>query len=401
MLATKIGKKGFFQGFVFIKESEIGNAYGILGVIDNSKDKYYNKSTSYFTQLSYKDEINRENKVSLLAGYNRYYQEAEASHPKVPTIDAIYKEESYFYEIDFISTALKDNKLLIGAKYESAKTIESSWSAGKPYISDPSLTRRITSIYLNNNYSVSSELDLSTGIRYDHYSDFGDAYSPNLGLVYRLNEKTRFKALYSHAFRAPSWVELTSNSNLEAEKSNSIEGGVIFKQNQQNVIRLNFYATKLKDMITKDSTGIYTQNLKNNFLGSEVEYIYSPNNQTELNFFASYIDAEDEDGNDLADVANILASTSLTYELNSGFTFGSLLKYISSSKRSNTDLREEMPYSLIFDQTISYTYKDFTSTFVLKDLFDAGTYYALPQNNYGNDFYDEGRTFLLNVALEF
>ncbi len=384
-----------------VKKSDMGNAYGIFGVLDSDKDKYNNINKSIFTQLSYKNSLNKKSDITILAGYTRYNQEVKTAHPMIPTIDAIYKEQSYFYELDFISTSFANNELLIGAKYEDAKTLESKWSAGKPYLSDPTLSRKITSVYLNDKYSLASDLDISAGLRYDHYSDFGNAYSPNLGLVYRLNEEIRFKALYSHAFRAPSWVELTSNKNLEAEKSNSIEAGIIFKQNQHNILRVNFYASKIKDMIAKDATGKYAQNSENDFYGSELEYIYSPNNQTELNFLASYVNAKDDKGNKLTGVANILASTSLVYELDSGFTFGSLLKYVSSSKRSMTDTREDMKDSIIFDQSISYTYRDFTLSLTLKDLFDAGTYYSLEQNNYKTDFYDQGRTFLLNATLEF
>ncbi len=384
-----------------IKKSDMGNAYGIFSVLDTNTEMFNNINTSIFTQLSYKENFNKDNNIAILAGYNRYKQEVQTAHPKIPIIDAIYEEDSYFSQIDFISSSLTDNELLIGAKFESAKTLQSEWSAGKPYLSDPNFSRKIISLYLNDKYSPISSIDISAGLRYDHYSDFGNSYAPNLGIVYRLNEEIRFKALYSHAFRAPSWVELTSNDTLEAEHADSIEAGIIFKKNQQNLLRVNFFVSKIKDMIAKDLTGQYVQNTQNDFFGSELEYIYSPNNQTEFNFLASYIKAEDEDGNDLADIANILASTSLTYQLNSGFTFGSLLKYISSSKRSATDTRDDMPDSILFDQTISYTYKDFTASLIFKDLFDTGTYYALAKNPYEKDFDDKGRTIMLKASLEF
>ncbi|MCD6433637.1 MAG: TonB-dependent receptor [Sulfurimonas sp.] len=394
------GKHLSFLGRV--KKSDMGNAYGAFGILDEEKNKYNNINTSIFTQLSYKRNFSENNKISALVGYNRYEQQAKSLHP-AGIVDADYKEESYFFQTDFISTFLTNNEFLIGAKFESAKTLKSEWSLGSVAItpiSNPYLTRKITSIYLNNTYSLNSDTAISAGLRYDSYSDFGDSYSPNLGLVYRFNEFIRVKTLYSHSFRAPSWVELTSNPDLKAESSDSIEAGIIFKQSEQNIFRINFYASKINDMITKP-TGTYIQESKNEFYGAELEYIYSLNHQTELNFFASYIDANDNDGDNLADVANILASTSLSYELNSGFTFGSLLKYISSSKRSTTDIRDDMRESFIFDQTLSYSNKNFTLSLVLKDLFNSGVYYALPKNNYEKDFDDSGRRILLNASLEF
>ncbi len=388
-----------------VKNSDMGNAYGLLGILDINQDIYNNINNSFFTQLAYKDNLNKNNKINIVAGYNQYKQIAEANYLALAEVNTKYKENSYYSQIDLISTSIKDNELLVGAKYEYAKTLQSQWLLNTTPItpaSNPNSSRKTTSIYLNDKYTASSDFDISAGLRYDHYSDFGSSFSPNLGFVYRANEQVRFKALYSHSFRAPSWVELTSNKNLDAEESDSIEAGIIFKQNQYNLLRVNFYASKINDMITKDIvTKKYIQNSKNEFYGSEVEYIFSPNNQTEINFLASYVQAQDQNGNDLADVANILSSASLTYTLDSGFVFGSLLKYVSSSKRSITDLRSDMPDSFIFDQTISYIYKDFTTSLVLKDLFDTGTYYALPKNNYGKDFDDEGKSFMIKASLEF
>ena len=386
------------------KKSENGNAYGVLGTNDTNREQFDNTNSSFFTQLSYKDTLSRENSIELLAGYTQYGQMIEANHASAGTINLKYKEYSYYAQADLISESLANNKLLLGTKFESSKTIESTISLGSP-ISDPDLKRDTLSLYLNDTYSIHSDLDISAGLRYDNYSDFGDAFSPNLGLVYRFNEKLRFKALYSHAFRAPSWVEITSRADttveLEAEKSNSLETGIVFKNDQTNTLRINLYATQIKNMITKDGSS-YVQNSENHFYGSELEYIYTPNTQTDISLIASYIEAKDEDENDLVDVANIVGYASLNYKLsNTGFGFGSLLKYVSSSKRSITDTRDSMPYSLVFDETISYNYKEFTASLIVKDLFDKGTDYALPQNTLDNDFNDGGRSFLLKASMEF
>jgi len=385
-----------------LKKDDNGNAYGILGVPDKEKNKKYNKNNSYFTQLSYKNNLSKNNKIDILAGYNRYEQYVHSQHPVIPLIEADFEERSYYSQIDIISKSLKDNELLFGIRYENAKTLESKWSAGLPYVSDPSYSRDITSVYLSDKYSVSSDFDLSVGLRHDDYSDIGDSLSPTLGLVYRLNDEIRLKSLYSHSYRAPSWVELTSNSSLDPEASDSIEAGIVYKKDQHNTLRINFYASQIKDMITKVA-GSYTQNAKNKFYGSEFEYVYIPTNNMELNFFASYIDAQDNDGNELPDVANILATTSLIYETNNGFSFGSLLKYVSSSKRSATDTRSDMSSSTIFDQTISYDFEAFKASIIVKDVFDNRMEYALPENTSGRsfDFDDGGRTVMIKAEMVF
>ncbi len=391
-----------------VKKSEIGNAYGVISppyeMLDRDRDKFFNDNGSLFAQLSYKNDLGKDNEIKLLAGYTQYAQEIEDNHKVIGAVDLKYQENSYYAQVDLVSRFISNNELLFGSKFESARTLKSTISSG-PDISDPNSKRDVFSLYLNDKYTFNQSFDLSAGLRYDDYSDFGESFSPTLGLVYRLTEKLRLKALYSVSFRAPSWVELTSRADmsttLDAENSNSIEAGVIFKQNQNNILRVNFYATQISNMITRNSSGKYIQNSKNNFYGTEAEYIYAFNYQTEINLIASYIDAKDNDGVALPDIANILASTSLLYEMSSGIRFGSLLKYVSSTKRFGTDTRDKMPSSIIFDQTVSYQYKDVTLSLIIKDLFDKGTYYALPKNAVGNDFYDGGRSFMIQASLEF
>jgi len=388
-----------------IKKSNIGTAYGFLGVLDTNLNNYNVQNDSIFTQLSYKNNLNKDNKITLLSGFHAYKQCANIQHLKPAIFNTNYKEKSFYSEMNLFSTSITNNELLAGLKYESSETVTSEWFFDTvPYtpISDSTLSRETYSFYLNDKYSISPNFDLSAGFRYDNYSDFGNSYSPNIGLVYRVSEKIKLKALYSNAFRAPSWIELTSNANLQAESSDSIETGVVFKHYQNNVIRVNFYASKINHMITKNpATKKYIQNSENNFLGTELEYIYSPTSQLELNLFTSYIKATDDNSDDLTNIANILISSSLTYELESGFTFGSLVKYVSSSKRSIDDTREDMDSSIILNQTISYSFKDFTASLIVKDLFNSGKYYALEKNSYETDFDDDGRAIMLKASLEF
>jgi outer membrane receptor protein involved in Fe transport len=51
-------------------------------------------------------------------------------------------------------------------------------------------------------------LDLSLSGRYDHYSDFGRAADPKIGLLYRPSRKLRVGASYGKSFRAPLFTDL-------------------------------------------------------------------------------------------------------------------------------------------------------------------------------------------------
>lgn len=391
-----------------IKSSNMGNAYGIFGQADYDKNRFNNKNTNFFTKLAYHNSLSQNNTLNLQVGYSIYSQDIEDTHPDLGILNSSYKEDTYFAETNIISKVFQNNELLFGARIESSNELKNNWKENLIKIPNQVITddftRNVFSFYLNDIYSPTANLDISAGVRYDHYSDFGNALSPNIGLVYRVNKNIRLKSSYTHAFRAPSWVELNSNANLRAEESDAIEAGIILKVNQYNTLKINAYASIINHLITQISSTQYIQNDQNNFYGSELEYLISPNNALDINFVASYIDAKDNEGEDLPDIANILASTSLSYKSHVGLTFGSLLKYVSSSKREINDNRADFHKSFIFDQTFSYAYKSFTTSLIIKDLFDSGHDYALPlKYNHQDpvDFEDNGRSVLLKASWEF
>jgi iron complex outermembrane receptor protein len=383
-----------------LTKSQEGNAYGVFGILDKEDSKYQNINKTGSIQLSYSNSISEDSTFSLLGGYSDYSQNVEAAY-SLGTLIAIHKEGTYYSQLDVASKYFSDNELLVGAKFESSKALEDSFTLGDS-ISNPNSSREISTLYITDIYTLLANVDISLGLRYDNYSDYGESLSPNFGIVYALNDKVSLKATHTHSYRAPSWLELTSNANLEAEKANSLEAGLIYKMTQQNIMRVNFYTYVIDDMITKDSvTREYIQKSKNNFYGAEFDYKRNIERAVELEFYASYVKAVDDDKEDLEGIANILSSMSLIYNTNNRFSFGSTLKYISSVNRSSSDSREKMSSSFIYDQTITYNYKAFSASLTIKDLFDAKRYYALPQSSYQTDFYDGGRELFINASLEF
>jgi len=92
-------------------------------------------------------------------------------------------------------------------------------------------SRSIHSIYLQDMYKVNETLQITTGVRYDKYNDFGDSLAPRLTLLWALKPKNSLKFIYGSAFRAPNFLELYDrnnvadfgNPNLKAEKVNTTE----------------------------------------------------------------------------------------------------------------------------------------------------------------------------------
>lgn len=110
-------------------------------------------------------------------------------------------------------------------EYDTARTLtgEQSFNVKK--------SRDISSIYLQDQWHISDRWELTTGVRYDKYNDFGSSTSPRLALVFKPKNKSSLKLMYGTAFRAPNFLELYDrnnyvdfgNINLNAEKVETIE----------------------------------------------------------------------------------------------------------------------------------------------------------------------------------
>lgn len=73
--------------------------------------------------------------------------------------------------------------------------------------------RELTYVFGQDEWTLAEDWVLTTGLRYDHYSDFGDTTNPRLALVWNPAYNLVVKALHGRAFRAPSFTEQYSINN--------------------------------------------------------------------------------------------------------------------------------------------------------------------------------------------
>ncbi len=92
-------------------------------------------------------------------------------------------------------------------------------------------SRDIYYSFIQDEWQFSTDWQLITGLRFDHYSDFGQTINPRLTLVWQINQDWIGKILYGQAFRAPSFSELflinnpinLGNPNLQPETIRTTE----------------------------------------------------------------------------------------------------------------------------------------------------------------------------------
>lgn len=136
---------------------------------------------------------------------------------------------------------------------------------GTPFSFMPDESRTVQYLSLQDQWSFAADWDLTAGIRYDHYSDFGSTVNPRLALVWNTRQDLTTKFLYGRAFRAPSFSELFTvnnpvglgNSNLGPEKINTYELAFDYHPTFDTRIGASLFKYKIEDLIrfVPDSSG--------------------------------------------------------------------------------------------------------------------------------------------------
>jgi outer membrane receptor for ferrienterochelin and colicins len=102
---------------------------------------------------------------------------------------------------------------------------------GTPFAYIPDKSRQLWFVFGQDEWSLARRWTLTTGVRYDHYSDFGGTFNPRLALVWEPRYDLTTKLLYGRAFRPPSFQELyvqnnpatIGNPDLDPESIQSVE----------------------------------------------------------------------------------------------------------------------------------------------------------------------------------
>ncbi|MBU1191726.1 MAG: TonB-dependent receptor [Gammaproteobacteria bacterium] len=131
------------------------------------------------------------------------------------------------------------------------------------FMQDESRTVRYLS--LQDQWGFAPDWNLTAGIRYDHYSDFGSTVNPRLALVWNTRQDLTTKLLYGRAFRAPSFAELFTvnnpvglgNPDLDPETINTYELAFDYHPTFDTRIGVSLFKYEIDDLIrfVPDSSG--------------------------------------------------------------------------------------------------------------------------------------------------
>jgi len=407
-----------------LKRGQNGIAFGGAYYLPDPQDTKGLINKSLVSEAAYNNSFSAGVDYSVKAGYTTYNQEVESrmqptSYGNLMST-ANYKEDRMFAEGTIKISRYTEHILTGGIRFDNDRERYDTFHMYLDTDPDTSLTpssttiepdgsRQLTSFYLSDQYAYNSSIDFSTGLRWEIDSDADNPLSARLGMVYRANEKLSYKALYSHAYRIPSWIELylavpgpfSGKNDLSSEKSDTIEFGTIYTTGLKSRLGGNVYCTRIHDLIVFDhETVSYQQGGKNRYLGTELTWRYDFSENTDIDSNLSYMYAVDSEGDQLPDIAHWLANVTLSHTFLNGLISTTRLRLVSKCKRAEGDTRSDLSGYTIVDESLSYRYKKVQFIASLKNLFDADVRYPAPPDTYINDYPRNGRFALFMISWE-
>ena len=409
---------------VRLKESQNGIAFGGHNYLepDNSHKGLIVKT--FFSEALYSNTLMSGMEYTGKVGYSNFAQEVDSRLQPTPAGDlysyANYKENKFYAEGYLTLSRYTHHIFTGGIRFEDQQVCYDTFRIYQETTPETSLVpttssiqpdgaRLVTSLYLNDQYSYNDAVDFSVGLRRDIDSDADNPLSARLGMVYRQNDDLSYKALYSHAYRIPSWIEMyiaipgpfLAKNNLSSEKSDTVEFGAIYKNDLNYRLGANVYCTWIHDLITYDQATVsYSQGDKNRYVGTELTWKYNFSENTDIDTNLAYVYATDPDNNELPDIAKWLGNITASHTFANGLVSTTRLRLVSKRTRDSEDPRSDLDGYATVDQTLSYRYKQVNFIASLKNVFDANVRYPAPADTYVDDYPRDGRTALFMISWE-
>jgi len=276
---------------------------------------------------------------------------------------------------------------------------------------------------LQDEWQITDSFTLTSGVRYDHFSDVGSRFSPRIAGVYALSEKHIFKSQFATAFRPPTFLELylspsvgvhRGNINLNPETSNNMDMSYIYKD-ATLTLRTSLFYSKMNNLISVDVNKTYENIGRANRKGVEFEYKGLPLHNLRLEGNISYTVARDEITNrDLVSSSRLLSNTQVVYSPTNDLRLFVLSQYIGKRARAAQDPRSAAPSTTLWNASVQYSdfiVEGLSATLGIRNMFDKAQVYPSPMvvhpatgnltYSYRNDYPQNGRRGWLqfNYAL--
>ena len=402
------------------------------------------RDTYIFSELTYKLDLGERLSMTPKIYYDQYNYDPFFERRPDGFVDSLgqvfpdgirgqlrFKQRTIGFDNQVNYDLFEGNKLTFGFQYEwihqgdikFSKNSHPVTNAPLPSVTDFSdtlpftrrATRQIWAFYLQDEWNITKDIDLTLGVRHDNFTRFGGTTNPRFGLIWRFIEDAHLKLLLATAFRAPSFQELflvnnaqrVGDPNLDPEKINTFEFGLGYNFTRHIRGNINYFYNRIRDRIildTAQSPDKFVNSGGARALGVEAELKADFGNDNYV--FANYTFQKAEETrnrNRLPDVPVHSANLGI----NAGFwkyanaNLNTL--FIGPRPREFGDTRHDLSsYALV---NLTLIGKNFIDHLEIKgsifNLFDKSYKDSAPRNTVPTDYPQPGRSFIVELQYQF
>lgn len=242
--------------------------------------------------------------------------------------------------------------------------------------------------YVQDEWALAPDWQLTAGVRHDHYSDFGGTTNPRIALVWNTAYNLTSKLMFGRAFRAPSVVELYTvnnpqaigNPELKPESIRTTELAFAWQATSALRAGLNLFHYRMSDVIrtvvNDDPTTGFTFQNAGSQRGSGLELEVAWEASDRLRFSGNYAwqhSTDENTGHDagLAPHHHLYLRTDWRFQ--PGWTLSGQINRVADRRRQAGDTRSQIADYTTADLTLrtSQLHKDWELAFSIRNLFNA------------------------------
>jgi len=247
-------------------------------------------------------------------------------------------------------------------------------------------SRRVFNLLLQDEWQLAPDWELTTGIRYDDFSDTGDTFNPRIALVWATRHNLTTKLLYGSAFRAPSFSELYAinnpvalgNPDLDPETIDTLELAFDYKPTFDLQVGLSLFTYRARDLIEfiqdMNGTSKTARNARDqDGHGLELELDWKLSETLRLRGNYAWQRAEDEEtGKRTADAPGQQAYLRADWRFWPDWVCSPQATWVGDRARAADDVRPEIDDYTLVDVTLrrSNLLKNLEVALSLRNLFD-------------------------------
>ena len=180
-------------------------------------------------------------------------------------------------ELKYDQTLFESNFATFGASFRYNDGSHTKLRAnGDEFVYFPSYYTRRYSLYFQDKWKLTDNLEVTGGLRWDNHSVYDQFCSPRLGINYLFLEYFDMKLLYGRAFRTPNLAVVIEKPSLNPEQIDSYEAEFGFHYKNLLGIEMNLFYNTLKDLIERNALGEISNKGSDRIKGFELSVTSSP-----------------------------------------------------------------------------------------------------------------------------